>query len=146
MGAESTTPPSTNLDLVRSIYAANERGDFSQTDWAHPEIEWIIADGPTAGRWVGVAAMTASFRRMLDAWEGLRIQAEDYRELDDERVLVLNKLSGRGKTSGLELDDLQTGGAVVYHVRDGKVTRLVYYYDRDRALADLGLAPEAGAN
>ncbi len=72
-----------NVDLVRSIYAGLERGDFGPADWAHPEIEFVIADGPAARRWTGLA-------------------------------------------------------------RDGKVTRYVTWADRERAFADLGLAPEAG--
>jgi ketosteroid isomerase-like protein len=34
---------------------------------------------------------------------------------------------------------MQSKGAVLFHVQDGKVTTLVWYWDRDRALADLGL-------
>jgi len=54
-------------------------------------------------------------------------------------VLVLGHLSGRGKTSGVEVGEMQTKVAAVFHIRDGQVTRLVTYWDRDRALADLGL-------
>jgi ketosteroid isomerase-like protein len=130
---------SANLDLVRSLYADWERGDFSHVEWAHPDIEFVIADGPEPTRVFGAAAMARAWREFPRAWEDLRAEAEEYRELDGERVLVLIHHRGRGKTSGLELGQMQQKIAALYHIREGKVTRFVTYWDRDRALADLGL-------
>jgi ketosteroid isomerase-like protein len=133
---------SANLDLVRSIYSAWERGDFSSIEWAHPEIEFVIADGPARGSWTGVAGMTEGWRDLVNAFEDVRVEVDEYRELDGERVLVLIRRSGHGKASGLELAQMQTEGAHVFLVRAGKVRKLVFYWDRRRALADLGLASE----
>jgi len=66
-------------------------------------------------------------------------KADEYRELRSKRVLVFGHYSGHGKLSGLKLEDMRTDVAALVHIRDGKVTRLVLYADRDRALADLGL-------
>jgi ketosteroid isomerase-like protein len=136
---------SENLDLVRSIFAAWERGDFSSVAWAHPEIESVIADGPAPGRWTGVAEYEEAQNDFFSAWEGYSLAADEYRELDEERVLVLVHASGgRGKTSGLELGRHGGGGATLFHLRDGKVTKYVVYFRRERALADLGLTPDTG--
>jgi ketosteroid isomerase-like protein len=133
---------SANVDLVRSIYADWERGDFSSAEWADPEIEYVIADGPQPGRWTGLAGMAEGYRGVLSVWKDVRVEADEYRPLDDERMLVLDHRAGRGKTSGLEVGQIGSRAATLFHVRDGKVTRLVLYWDRDRALADLGLARE----
>jgi ketosteroid isomerase-like protein len=69
---------------------------------------------------------------------------KEYREIDAERALVFTHTSGRGRTSGVELGQMQTNNAALFHVRNGKVARLVVYWDRQRALRDLGLAPETG--
>jgi ketosteroid isomerase-like protein len=136
---------STNVDLVRSIYAAWERGDFSSAEWAHPEIEYVIAGGPEPGKWTGIAGMAQGVRGILSAWEDFRSEAEEYRELDDEHILVLTRLSGRGKTSGMELEQTQPKGADLFEVCGGKVTRVVTYWERDRPLADFGLPPEGSS-
>jgi ketosteroid isomerase-like protein len=128
-----------NVEIVRSIYAAWDHGDFTSLEWAAPEIEYVIVDGPEPGSWSGRAAMAATMRSILNAWENARIEADEYIELDDERVLVLNHLGGRGKASGLEVGQMKRDGAAILHCRDGKVTRYVSYNHRDRALADLGL-------
>jgi ketosteroid isomerase-like protein len=89
--------------------------------------------------------MAEGTRDWLSAWEDPRVKVDEYRELDGERVLVLVHFSGRGKRSGLELGQMPTKGAHLFHVRGGKMTRFVHYLDRERAFADLGLAPEAGS-
>jgi ketosteroid isomerase-like protein len=137
---------SANLDLVRSIFASWERGDFSSAEWAHPEIEYVHADGPSQGSWTGLAGMAEGFRSWVSAWEEFRGEADEYRELDSERVLVLVHWRGRGKASGLDLEQMRSLGAHVFHIRDGKVTRFVLYLDRERAFADLGLPSEAGSS
>ena len=136
---------SANLDLVRSIFAAWERGDFSSAEWAHAEIEYVIADGPSPGSWKGLVGMAEGARDGLSAWEHWRVEAEEYRELDSERVLVLVHFSARGKASGLEVGQVRAKGAHLFHVHGGEVTRHDHYFDRQRALADLGLAPETGS-
>jgi ketosteroid isomerase-like protein len=136
---------SANLDLVRSIYADWERGDFSSATWADPDIEFVVADGPEPGTWTGVSAWVGWRDDFLSAWEGYRLKVDEYRELEDQRVLTLTRTGGgRARTSGLELSGQGGGGAVLIHVRNGKVTRLVIYFEREHALADLGLAPEGG--
>jgi ketosteroid isomerase-like protein len=131
---------SANLDLVRSIYAAWELGDFSSTEWADPQIEFVMADGPVPGTWTGVAGMAEGWRAWLSAWDEWRTEPDEFRELNDAQVLVLDHVRGRGKTSGLELGKMGAKGAQVYDVRGGKVTRIVVYFDRDHAFADLGPA------
>jgi len=128
-----------NLELVRSIYAAWEDGDFSLAEWADPEIEYVGVDGPDPESVKGLAAMARSFRTWLSTWQEFRLEATEYRVLDSERVLVLDRSSGRGKTSGLDLGRIESQGAWLFHVRDGRVTRMVRYLDRDRALEASGL-------
>jgi ketosteroid isomerase-like protein len=130
-----------NLSLVRSIYADWERGYWGSVEWADPEIEYVMVDEPGSQTVTGLNAMQDAWRTFLRAWDGYRVEAEEFRVLDEDRVLVLLHAHGRGKSSGLDLGDAAFGrkGANVFQVRDGKVTRLAAYIDGDRALDDLGL-------
>jgi ketosteroid isomerase-like protein len=127
---------SANLDLVRSIYADWERGDYRSVEWADPELEFVIADGPDAGSWKGLAAVGQAWRDFLAAWASHQPEAGEYRELQRERVLWIGDISNRGKGSGL---DLRSRVANLFEIRAGKVVRLTLYWDAARALADLGL-------
>jgi ketosteroid isomerase-like protein len=108
-------------------------------EWAHPDIELVFADGPDPSNWTGVAEMSDGFRDFLSAWEDFHFQAEEYREIDEERVLLLVKFSGRAKTSGMALEHMETTNAAVIHTHDGEVCKVVLYWDRERALVDLGI-------
>jgi hypothetical protein len=130
---------SANLDLVRSIYADWERGDFSRVDWANPEIEFIAVSPLEAPRAKGLSEMASFVRDVFSHMADWSEVAEEYRELDANRVLVLNRFTARGRASGVSLTT-PTRAARVFEIHNGKVTRMSLF-DRDRALADLGVAP-----
>jgi hypothetical protein len=86
-----------NVEIVRPIYDAWERGDFTSAEWAHPDIEFVAADSVDAGSVTGLAEMAAAWHDWLGTWEEYRVEVDEYRDLDDERILVLMHHCGRGK-------------------------------------------------
>jgi hypothetical protein len=128
-----------NVELVRSIYAEWERGDFSSSGWAHPTIEHADADGPLGGATGELSDIGQGVREFLAEWEDFRLVADRFHEVDAERVLALDHRVGRSRASGLELGAVRTEGARLFQIREGKVMKIVVYFDRRRALADLGL-------
>jgi hypothetical protein len=97
---------SANLDLVRSIFADWERGDFSRDEWADPDIEFAWIGGLAPGRWIGLRGMSEAMREMLSAWKSYRVIAEEFREVDAERVLVVVRAEGQGRISGIRHRDV----------------------------------------
>jgi ketosteroid isomerase-like protein len=130
-----------NVELVRSIYADWERGDFRSAEWADPGIEFVIADGPTKGSWTGVARMARAWFDLLEAWDDFRVVADEYREAEGGLVWVLDRRGGRGKRSGIDATEMMSKGASLFLVKEGKVARLVIYAERTHALPDLSLTP-----
>jgi ketosteroid isomerase-like protein len=104
-----------------------------------PGIEFVVGDGPLAAEWTGLSGLIEGFREVLSAYDDYRTIAEEFRELDDGRILKFHRYGGRGKTSGMDIGQMAAEGADLFEIRDGKVTRLVIYFDREHALADLGL-------
>ncbi len=132
-----------NVELVRSIYEAWEAGDFSRTtDWAHTEIECVSFGGPVSGGYTGAAAIENGWRAMLEILDDAQPEAQEYRDVDEERVLVLGRLHGREKDTGADVEQFR---ANLFRIREGKVVRLIFYWDRGRAFADLGITPDAPA-
>jgi ketosteroid isomerase-like protein len=128
-----------NVDLVGAICSRWARGDWSAVEWADPEIEFVIADGPDPRTVTGIARMAQTWREFLATFSDYATTPEELEELDGGRVLVKLTATGRGKASGA---DLATNyGATVFDLRDGAVTRLAVYFDRRNALRDLGLEP-----
>jgi hypothetical protein len=132
-----------NLDLVRSICEAWERGDFHLVEWAHPEMEYVMVDGPSPGSHKGLAEVAKAERQFLSPFLDYRLDAQEYRELDADRILVLTESAGRGKASGVDFGALRARAAVLFEISAGQVTKLVVYFSRERAFGDLDLTPDA---
>jgi len=128
---------SENLDLVRSIYADWERGDFSSAEWADPEIEFAFVDGPEPGSWMGLQQMSARYGEWLNGWKDFRAEPEELIVVDSARILALVHNSGRGRTSGFDME--QQSVANFFEIHDGLVTRIHVYLSPAAALRAAGI-------
>jgi ketosteroid isomerase-like protein len=125
-----------NIELVRSIVEAFNRGDFGAVVQAvHPDIEFIrVGELPPVR---GAAAVRAWMEP--DAFEDQRFEPLDF-TVNGNKVLVHQRVTGRGAGSGMELDF--TSFAVFTFDDDRLVTRLEGFlpHEEGEALEAAGLS------
>ena len=97
--------------------------------------------GLNTGRWTGRAEMAEAWVAMSTAIKDLRAIPEEFRELDDGRVLSSSETGDvAGAVDRYRRDNEQVRERL--HRRGGRVTSLTLYWDREDAVADLGLTEE----
>lgn len=131
-----------NVEIVRQVYAAVERGDSAAVLALYDE--QIEIDGtrlPEASLSErGVIRGHEALRRVTRDWDEAWADAED--ECEElipagERVISVVARRGLGRTSGIRVDTERAG---VWTIRDGKVVRTVWFPSKAEALDAVGLA------
>jgi ketosteroid isomerase-like protein len=125
-----------NVEIIRAIYDDWLRGEMA-TDKFDPEIAMVesktIPGAPSAYGIDAVLRYMESFRKY---WSEIRFEPLEYIDAGD-RVVVLARLVGRGKSSGAEVERTW---AYVWTLRDEKALRMDAYADRAEALEAAGLS------
>jgi ketosteroid isomerase-like protein len=128
-----------NVDIVRdSLYAFGERGLASMADFWAADINWRAIEGAPddAGEMQGREALRRYFQDWIDTFDNTSNVPEELVDLGHDRVLAVQHAAGTAKSSGVKTE---LRYAVVYTVRDGKISRGREYIDRATALEAAGL-------
>jgi ketosteroid isomerase-like protein len=120
-----------NVDVIRrgfEHYAAT--GDQL---WENYSDAVVVRDeeSPDQSEYRGLDGVRRWIDDWSSAWDEWHIELEEIVDAGDA-VLVLIHHTGRGHSSGLELD---SHDGMLFTLEDGKVVGLDYFHDRERAVA-----------
>ena len=128
-----------NVEVVRRMLQAFADGGLNaMAEFWDPDIDWRAAEGALddVGAMHGPIAVRRYVQDWIDTFDDFSVVVEGLRDVGDDRVLAIQRISGRAKLSGTETD---LRYAVVYTVRDGKVVRGREYLSVDQALEAVGV-------
>ena len=128
-----------NVEVVRASLAAFAEGGLpAMADFWATDISWRAIEGAPddVGEMQGREALLRYYQDWIDMFDDISNVPEEVRDAGDDRVLAVQRVTGRTKASGV---GTELRYAVVYTVRDGKITRGREYIDRTTALEAAGL-------
>jgi ketosteroid isomerase-like protein len=123
-----------HVELARAGFEAFNRGDIEAVlEMLDPDVEvHSVAEVGEEGTYHGHQGYLEWTGIWLDAWSEFTLEILDIEEIDDENVLVHSRQVGKGKGSGVEVEQF---GIYLFTVRNGLATRLHLYATREDALA-----------
>jgi ketosteroid isomerase-like protein len=126
--------PRDKLDVARRVLDAYNRRDIDGlfAELATPDFVWYPAmvRGLDGGGYRGREGVERFNVDHSENWEELQGVAEEFRDLGN-RVLVLGRLRGRGKASGVPVDQPFAG---IFDFRGDRVWRYRAYFDHAEGL------------
>jgi ketosteroid isomerase-like protein len=131
-----------NVEVVQAVLEAWQRDDFEAfLSAADPTIEWhtvlerLVEGSESFYRGhEGIRRLWHFYRTELEHFE---VEAQELRDVGDDRVVLLGKFRWRGLKSGIESESPL--GAVIT-VRRGKMIESIDYLSHEQALKAVGLA------
>ena len=125
-----------DLEVIRELYSHWERGDFEYREAFTEDYVWEAVDAVESGEYKGITEVRAAWRDWLQAWDWFTVAAEELIVGADGRYVVMQLFRGTGKASGLESEG---HSAAVVTMRNGRISRMEGYWDRDAALRAAGV-------
>jgi ketosteroid isomerase-like protein len=123
-----------NVEVVRSFTEAYLRGDHvGALSYLASDVFYEVGQELPARRPDELLAM---WKRWEAEWERIELIPEEYLDAGDQ-VMVAVRYSGRGRASGIELEDRLFE---VHTLRDGKIARKRDFKTRSEALEAAGLS------
>jgi ketosteroid isomerase-like protein len=129
-----------NLELTRRAFEAIETGGLEAVlDFLDPEIEFEPPEQALEqrGSFKGHDAVRDRWNLLLEPFEDVRMEPEEFIEADDETVIAVFRIHARGKASGAPVE-MRLAHLVT--VRDGRAVRMKAYLDPDEARRAAGLS------
>jgi ketosteroid isomerase-like protein len=84
----------------------------------------------------GLAGLRHLWLEWLAPWQSYRVEIEELVDLGEDVLALVRDFGRRGGDAG----EIAITSAALWTVRDGKVTQIVFYAQRDDALEALGLS------
>jgi ketosteroid isomerase-like protein len=125
-----------NVEIVGHHLEAFLSGDNETAlSYYDPEVEFDATARPEGQVYRGHEGVAEAMRVWVGAWEDWKFEVQEIIDAGD-RVLLIARESGRGKGSGIEIDQ---PNFIVFTLRDGKIVRWQGFVHRDAALEAAGL-------
>lgn len=129
-----------NIGLVRRVFDSINDGDSSRAlEEAADDfvMDWSNSIGPARGIYRGRQQVQDLWASYLDAFGSLEWIPEEFIEVDESRLIVVNRNRVRGRGSGVEVDAV---GAQLWTIHDGKAQSVGLYQTKADALEAAGLS------